>query len=125
MSFSNEDPPIHNPRCKHCCDCNGTHARCTRCVCARLGNPCTNCSPIAHGRCNNRHNQQHSFSQSTPLQQPYQSLLQQLQPHAQPLHSHQLLKLSLETNASPDSNTIIDQETTNKSDNDNKTTCCH
>ena len=90
MSFSNEDPPIHNPQRKRCCDCNGTHAACVQDweILVQLVAPLLKAT-VTTGTCN----QQHSFSQSTPLQQPS---LQQLQPYAQPIHSHQLLKLPLE-----------------------------
>ena len=33
-----------------CCSCNGSRARCVRCLCSRRGNPCTNCKA---GSCRN------------------------------------------------------------------------
>ena len=37
-----------------CCNCNGEHAKCLRCVCARAKKPCTNCHPSNHGHCQNK-----------------------------------------------------------------------
>ena len=37
-----------------CCNCNGEHAKCLRCVCARAKKPCTSCHPSNHGHCQNK-----------------------------------------------------------------------
>ena len=48
MPSRKRDPP--------CCRCNGSHARCKSCSCARAGKPCKDCHPVRHGSCRNNNN---------------------------------------------------------------------
>ena len=36
-----------------CCSCNGRNAVCRRCVCVRVGRPCTSCLPMKFSKCVN------------------------------------------------------------------------
>ena len=48
MPSRKRDPP--------CCRCNGSHACCKSCSCARAGKPCKDCHPVRHGSCRNNNN---------------------------------------------------------------------
>ena len=48
-----------------CCTCNGSRARCVRCLCARRGNPCTNCTARS---CQNTTEMRTSTNTATPTE---------------------------------------------------------
>ena len=47
-----------------CCSCNGRHAVCKRCICARKEIPCVSCIPSRSGKCCN------TVSQANPTASP-------------------------------------------------------